>query len=209
MEPHRQRPALSSLLHHFCLLCTAGPGRCETRWEHVGVVADGGPGSRLRGVLAVTAPQDQAEAPVSASRLHMQPGGCTPKRSLGVGQRFPSKSVSGCLPPSPRTHASLSLGPGVCVRWVCSALWLMRNCAEMRVNKCPADSCLEFDVRASRPTPVSPREKVPPAGRRSTAGVLTACGALAHTQTRNVRVVTTFIEIIDICHLPTRELVRC
>lgn len=55
----------------------------------------------------------------------------------------------------------------------------------MRVNKCPpAEFCLEFDVRASRPTSVHPREKVPPSAGRSTAGVLTARGALAHTQTR-------------------------
>ena len=55
----------------------------------------------------------------------------------------------------------------------------------------PTEFCLEFDVRASCPTSVRPREKVPPSARHKTARVLAACGALAHTDTENEQVVTT------------------
>ena len=48
----------------------------------------------------------------------------------------------------------------------------------------PPEFCLELDVRASRPTSVHPREKVPPSAGHRAAHVLTARGALAHTQTR-------------------------
>ena len=135
MEPHLHRRL--SALRHFCLLCTAGPGRCETRWEYVGVVAGGGPGSGLRGVLAVTAPWEQAGGVPS------EPPGCTctlaavpQSGAQGSGRHCPPSQCPGaCLLHG--THA-LAQGPGVCVCRVCSALWMrVRNCAEMRINKCP------------------------------------------------------------------------
>ena len=68
-RPHRLLPALRqqpapsvsarTTALGVCLLFTVSPGGCETRWEHVRG-GGGWPGSRLRGVLAVTAPREQA-----------------------------------------------------------------------------------------------------------------------------------------------------
>lgn len=179
-------PPSASALHHFCLLCTAGPGRCETRWEYVGVVAGSGPGSRLRGVLAVTAPWEQAGGvPSEPPGRTCSPAAIPRSGAQGAGRHFPPSQCPGARL-LPGTHA-LARGPGVCVHGVCSALWMrVRNCADMRVNKCPPlpGFCLKFDVRASRPTSVRPKEKVPPSAGHRAAHVLTARGALAHTQTR-------------------------
>ena len=71
-HPHRllpavcQQPAPSvsarTAALGVCLLFTVGPGGCQTWWEHVRG-GGGWPGSRLRGVLVVTAPWEQAGGP--------------------------------------------------------------------------------------------------------------------------------------------------